>query len=101
MYVALQIVAVTVLWLLAQEALRRASRWAVWSVFLLLPLVLTPYWLQVNDLGLFSWFKYYTVFFCVCWGTALRFTSLGRQDWARSTIPLLLAVNIFEAVFLD
>jgi hypothetical protein len=55
----------------------------------------------VNDLGPFSWFKYYTVFFCVCWGTALRFTSLGHRAWARSTIPLLLAVNIFEAVALD
>lgn len=101
MYALLQIVAVTVLLLLAQEALRRASRWTVWGVFLLLPLVLTPYWIRVNDLGLFPWFKFYTVFFCVCWGTALRFTSLGHRAWARSTIPLLLAVNIFEAVALD
>src|SRR5262245_59023421 len=101
MYALLQIIAVTVLLLLAQEALRRASRWAVWGAFLLLPLVLTPYWIRVNELGLFSWFKYYTVFFCVCWGTVLRFTSLGNQAWARSTIPLLLAVNIFEAVTLD
>jgi hypothetical protein len=101
MYVLLQIIAVTVLLLLAQEALRRASLWAVWGVFLLLPLVLTPYWIRVNELGLFSWFKYYTVFYCVCWGTALRFTSLGNRAWARSTIPLLLAANILEAVVLD
>ena len=101
MYVLLQIIAVTVLLLLAQEALRRASRWTVWGVFLLMPLILTPYWIRVNELGLFSWFKFYTVFFCVCWGTALRFTSLGNRAWARSTIPLLLAVNIFEAVVLD
>jgi len=101
MYVFLQIIAVTVLLLLAQEALRRANRWAVWGVFLLIPLLLTPYWIRVNELGLFSWFKYYTVFFCVCWGTALRFTSLGNRAWARSTIPLLLAVNILEAVVLD
>lgn len=101
MYALLQIIAVTVVLLAAQEALRRASRWAVWGVFLLLPLVLTPYWIQVNDLGLFSWFKYYTVCFCVCWGTALRFTSLGNRAWARSTIALLLAVNILEAFVLD
>ena len=101
MYVLLQIIAVTVLLLLAQETLRRANRWAVWGLFLLLPLLLTPYWIRVNELGLFSWFKFYTVFFCVCWGTALRFTSLGNRAWARSTIPLLLAANILEAVVLD
>lgn len=101
MHVLLQIIAVTVLLLLAQEALRRATRWAVWGVFLLIPMILTPYWIRVNELGLFPWFKFYTVFFCVCWGTALRFTSLGNRAWARSTIPLLLAVNIFEAVVLD
>jgi hypothetical protein len=101
MYVLLQIIALTVLLLFAQEALRRATRWAVWGAFLLLPALLTPYWIQVNELGLFSWFKYYTVFFCVCWGTALRYTSLGSKAWARSTIPLLLAVNILEAVVVD
>jgi hypothetical protein len=67
----------------------------------LLPLVLTPYWIRVNDLGLFPWFKFYTIFFCVCWGAALRFTSLGNRAWIRATVPLLLAVNIFEAVVLD
>lgn len=101
MYVLLQIVAVTGLLLLANEALRRATPWVVWSAFLLLPFILTPYWLEINQLGLFSWFKYYTVFFCVCWGTALRFTSLGDRAWARCTIPLLLAVNISEAVAVD
>ncbi|HVX16013.1 MAG TPA: DUF5692 family protein [Pirellulales bacterium] len=101
MYVLLQIIAVTLILLVAQEALRRATRWAVWGVFLVMPLILTPYWIRVNELGVFSWFKYYTVFFCVCWGTALRFTSLGNRAWARSTIPLLLAVNISEAVVLD
>jgi hypothetical protein len=87
--------------LVAQEALRRASRWIVWGVFLLLPLALTPYWIQINELGLFSWFKFYTVFFCVCWGTVLRTTWLGRRGWARATIALLLAVNITEAVVVD
>jgi hypothetical protein len=66
-----------------------------------MPLILTPYWIRVNELGLFPWFKFYTVFFCVCWGTVLRLTSLGNQAWARSTIPLLLAANIFEAVVPD
>lgn len=101
MYVLLQIIAVTVLLLLVQEALRRATPWAVWGLFLLVPLALTPFWIRTNELGVFPWFKFYTVFFCVCWGTALRFTSLGNRDWARCTIPLLLAVNILEAVVVD
>ena len=101
MYLVLQIMVVTGLLLVAQEALRRATPWAVWSLFLLLPLILTPYWMEINQLGVFSWFKFYTVFFCVCWGAALRFTPLGNRAWARRTIPLLLAVNIAEAVILD
>src|SRR3569832_2977996 len=101
MFLLLLLFALTFVLLLAQEALRRAPRWAVWGVFLVLPLALTPHWIRVIELGLFSWFKFYTVFFCVCWGTALRFTSLGNRAWARCTIPLLLGVNILEAVILD
>lgn len=101
MFVLFQIVALTVLLLLAQEVFRRANPWATWSVFLLAPLVLMPYWLQINNLGIFPWLKGYSVFFCVCWVTALRFTNLGKKAWARSTIALLLAVNIFEAVAVD
>jgi Family of unknown function (DUF5692) len=101
MYVLLQIIALTIVLLLAQGALRRTNQWVVWGIFLGMPLILTPYWIQVNELGLFSWFKYYTVFFCVCWGAALRFTSLGNRAWARSTIAPLLAVNILEAVVVD
>jgi hypothetical protein len=97
----LQILAWTIALLVAQEGLRRSHRRLVWGIFLGLPLVLTPYWIQVNELGLFSWFKYYTVCFCVCWGTVLRYTSLGNRAWARSTIALLLAANILEAVTVD
>lgn len=68
---------------------------------MLLPIVLTPYWLQINSLGLFPWLKGYSVFLAVCWITVLRFTALGKQGWARSAIPLLLAANIFEAVAVD
>lgn len=101
MVVLLQIIAVTIFLFLVQEAIRRANRWAVWGLFLVVPLLLTPYWIRVNDLGPFPWFKFYTVFSCVCWGVALRTTAPGKHNWARATIPLLLAVNIFEAVVLD
>jgi len=101
MYIVLQIPAWTIALLVAQEGLRRADRRIVWGIFLGGPLLLTPYWIQVNDLGLFSWFKYYTVFFCICWGTVLRFTRLGNRTWARSSIALLLSMNISEAVVVD
>jgi hypothetical protein len=101
MYVLFQIVAVTIFLLLTQGALRRANQWVIGSLFLWLPLALTPYWIEMNDLGPFPWFKFYTVFSCVSWGAALRFTSLGNRAWARSTIPLLLAANILEAVIVD
>ena len=79
MVIVLKIIAVTVLLLVAQEALRRANRWAVWSVFFLLPLVLTPYWISVNHIGFFPWFKFYTVFFCVCWGTRVAIHLVGQS----------------------
>ena len=96
-----QVLALTILLFIAQEVLRSAGKLVSWGVFLLIPIVLTPYWLGVNEFGLFMWIKLYTICFCVCWGTLLRFTSLGNRPWARSTIPLLLAGNILEATALD
>lgn len=97
----LQVAVMTILLFVAQEALRHAGKWLLWSLFLLVPLVLTPYWVRVNEFGPFLWIKTYSVFFCVGWGALLRFTSLGRRPWARFGIPVLLAVNIFEATILD
>ena len=96
-----QIVAVTMLLLLAYEVLRRAGKWISWGLFFAVPLTLTPYWFAVNDFDFFLWIKSYSVFFCIVWGTALRFTSLGERPWARTTIHLLLAGNILEAIAVD
>ena len=101
MHVALQVIALTALLYLTQVCLRRAGKWAVWALFLAAPLVLTPYWFRVNEFGLFVWIKFYTIFLCVIWGTAVRLTTLGDRRWARYTIPLLLAGNILEATALD
>lgn len=97
----LKVVALTALLFAAQELLRRCGKWVLWSLFGLVPLVLTPYWLAANDYGAFVWLKCYTVFACVCWPSAMRFTSVGDRPWARLSIPLLLAANILEAVTLD
>lgn len=96
-----QILALTIFLAIVQEGFRHVGKWVLWGLFLLMPLGLTPYWLAVNEFGLFLWIKLYSVCFCVCWGTLLRFSSLGNRTWARSTISLLLAANILEATVLD
>ena len=101
MDVALKVVALIVLLFLTQELLRRASKWVVWTLFLVVPVLLTPYWVRTNDFGLFIWIKLYSVCVCVIWGTAVRHTSLGDRPWARLGIPLLLAANILEATIVD
>ena len=101
MQTLVQIVVVTILWLLAYEAFRRAGKWVSWGLFFLVPLALTPYWFAVNSFDLFWWVKSYSVYFCIVWGTALRFTSLGERPWACNTIHLLLAGNILEAIAVD
>jgi hypothetical protein len=97
----LKIVALTAVLFAAQELLRRCGKWTLWGLFGLVPLVLTPDWLATNDYGWFAWLKCYTVFFCVCWPSAVRFTSVGDRPWARLSIPVLLAANNLEAVTLD
>jgi hypothetical protein len=94
--------ALTLLFLAAQEMLRRAGKWLTWGLFIGLPIVLTPYWFQHNpDVEVFPWVKLYTIAFSVSWITALRFTYLGELPWARFCMLLLLCVNIVEAVVQD
>lgn len=101
MQTAAQVVALTALLFLLQELLRHCGKWILWTLFLAVPAALTPYWIAVNDFGPFLWIKCYSVFFCMCWGSALRFTWLGERPWARLTIPLLLAANVLEATVVD
>lgn len=101
MPLALDIAALTVLLLLVHEGFRRAGEWMAWGWFLALPLALTPHWIAVNDFDLFAWAKLYTILFCACWLTALRFTGLGRRWWAPATVTGLFALNILEAVVVD
>lgn len=101
MQTAFQVIALTALLFFAQELLRNVGKWALWSLFLVVPVVLTPYWIAVNDFGPFLWIKCYSVYFCMCWGSAIRFTRLGGLSWARRTLPLLLAANILEATAVD
>lgn len=48
--------ALPLLFLAAQEILRRAGKWLTWGLFIGLPTVLTPYWFQHNtDVEVFPW----------------------------------------------
>jgi hypothetical protein len=101
MYALLAVFALTLVYLLAQELCRRLKLSCLLAIFGLLPLVLTPIWLQSRELDWFLWIKIYSVMFCICWGSCLRFTSLANSIRLRPTIPLLLAANILEATIVD
>ncbi len=95
------IVALIVLYFIAQEALRNSGLLCMLTLFGVVPFTLTVFWFQYEDLDLFLWIKLYTILFCICWGSWLRFTSHGTSRWFLTTISLLLAANILEAMSMD
>jgi len=95
------ILAMTLVYLGLQELLRRCRLPILWGIFLLAPLILTPYWFKFNDFDPFMWIKTYSIMFCVSWGSWLRFTSAGDKSFLRHTIVWLLVANILEALVLD
>ncbi len=101
MLVALQVFVLMLVLLAAQTALLRAGKWVPWALFAAVPVVLLPSWIANNQFDLFMWAKGYSVAVFNVWVAAVRFTRLGRSEWARRSIPLMLAVNITEAVVVD
>ena len=101
MLASLTVIALIVMYLLAQEALRQCHLVCMWALFGLLPLALTPYWIHTSELDLFLWIKIYSVMFCICWGSWLRFSSQGKNPWFLWTVALLLSANILEATIVD
>lgn len=95
------IIALTLVYFSVQELLRRCRLRILWGMFLVLPILLTPFWFFTNNFDLFLWIKIYSIMFCVSWGSWLRFTRAGDNPWLRRTIIWLLAANIFEALVLD
>lgn len=101
MTVALQILGLTLVLLAAQAIICRSGKWVVWGLFAAVPVVLLPYWVVLNQFDPFVWVKIFTIFGCNAWGAVVRFTRLGEQEWARRSVPLLVTVNIFEAMAVD
>jgi Family of unknown function (DUF5692) len=83
----------------AQELVRRSPLCWTWGLFAFVPVVLTNYWIRVNDFGPFLWIKLYSVMFCICWATWLRTKTCGSK--LQSTISLLLLANVIEATVVD
>jgi hypothetical protein len=95
------VLALTAALFLIQDVLGRVGPWAIAGLYLAAPVALSAYWFRVNDFGPFPWIKVYTVLFCACYGTVLRFTALVNRASARFIITGLLALNILEATALD
>ncbi|QEG34186.1 DUF5692 family protein [Bythopirellula goksoeyrii] len=101
MWQLLVVVVMTLAYFGAQEVVSRSRLPVLWTLFLLVPFALTPYWLNTNSFDLFVWIKIYSVMFCVSWAGWLRFTTMGDRPWLRRTIAWLLVANIVEALVLD
>ncbi len=95
------IVALTAFLFALQHTVRRTNRWLLWLAYGVIPAALAAHWVSNNDFGPFVWIKLISVLFCVCYGTAVRDTALGKRSWGRSVLTVLLALNILEAVVLD
>lgn len=101
MWAILAVPALTAILLALHWFARNAGPWAVAALYMVLPATLTWYWLRVNDYGFFPWIKIYTVLFCACYGSVLRYSSLGERRSARRAITVLLGLNILEAATLS
>lgn len=87
--------------MLLNEVFRR-NRYALWTFFVLLPLVLTfTVWVNQGVTYWFKWVKLYSVIFASIWFGLIRFTSIHKYSWVKLIAALFLAVNIAEAVTQD
>jgi hypothetical protein len=87
--------------LLIQHQVRK-SHW-IWTVglFGLLPVICTPYWLNVNQFDAFLWLKIYSMMLCICWATWLSCRAGNVSKPLQLTIPILLIINVLEATLVD
>ncbi|MBN2659418.1 MAG: hypothetical protein JXR86_20345 [Spirochaetales bacterium] len=93
--------------LVVLNELFRLSKWFTLAAFILLPLVMSfAVWPSTTGVGTsvdtwFHWAKLYSVVVAAAGFTFMRFTSLGEKSYAKAFPPLILALNILEAVVRD
>lgn len=104
------ILAMVLLALMAFNELGRTTKWGGIVLFLIVPLVLTIFvWPTTakpgNEYGTgtwFNWVKTYSALAGVLGFMAIRFIpGLTKKRWVLLFPPLILAINIFEAVIRD
>jgi hypothetical protein len=93
-----------------QEWLRRKGKGIAWGLYLALPVLLTPTWVQGESTALcrqfdnpvyFCWLKLYSVSIAASWFTWLRFTPYKDRKWMQYVSMLILPVNMLEAIVQD
>lgn len=98
---ALLVLALAAVLFALQHALWCSGPLAATGAFLVLPLALTPYWIRESGFDAFLWIKLFSIVFCLCYGSVVRFTQLNKWRAARLFITVLLALNILEAAALS
>lgn len=104
------ILALVIFTLIAFNEFSRTTKWGGLTLFLIVPAVLTIFvWPTTaapgNEYGTGTWFNWFKTYSALagCLGfMAIRyFPSLAKKRWALCFPPLILAVNILEAVLRD
>ena len=98
----LKLMILTGVYYVSAELFRRGGFWLTFVLFCIVPIALTPWWIQINpNIGWFPWVKLYSVSLAITWMAFARFTELGRKSWWRQGVACLLIVNIIEALVQD
>lgn len=101
MFDALTIGGLTVMYVIAYEGFRRCKLNSIWLIFGVLPLVLTPAWVWLNDFDVFLWIKMFSVFGGLCLAGWLKFGKADSTAMFRFLVPSILFVNVGEAMMVD
>ncbi|MBT4604483.1 hypothetical protein HOC01_02495 [archaeon] len=83
---------------LLYEILRRSEKWD-WLVFLALPIILAPVWMDKGIHDSFTWVKLYSVVAGVLLIMFIRFTQSYRKTLLSQLFVAVVAINILEACF--
>ncbi|MBS4539409.1 hypothetical protein GOQ27_13110 [Clostridium sp. D2Q-11] len=79
----------------------RASKWGSIAIFMVLPVILTPVWLNSGS-EITSWFTWIKVYSAVAGSIifmVIRFTNFHKKHkWYLTLVPIILGLNILEAV---
>jgi hypothetical protein len=87
--------------LIALNELFRKSKWAGLIFYCVLPILLLPVWSSYGVTYWFKWVKLFSVVVASIWFIFIRFSKLGKYDFAKLVAALFLAGNIGEAVIQD